>query len=79
MRREVRVLVSPPARTERQTRMWGSTGGSASGRPLRSTWLQVSAPQFLGAGADEQGQQYVGADGRAGGLLDQGVGLVEGQ
>jgi hypothetical protein len=35
-RRERRVLVSPPSRTQRRTEIEGGTGGKASGLPSRS-------------------------------------------
>src|SRR5699024_11028087 len=42
-RRDFLVLVSPPARTERQTLMLGGTGGEALRFPRRSTWSHVRA------------------------------------
>jgi hypothetical protein len=43
VRRDFRVFVSPPRRTDRHTATCGGTGGTAAGSPTRSTSAHVSA------------------------------------
>ena len=56
MRRDLRVVASPPARTER--RPWrGQDGRVAVGPAVEVEVVPGQRPQFLGAGAGEQRHQ----------------------
>ena len=79
MRRDLRVLVSPPVRTERHTMACGGTGGSVSGLTVQVKVAPCQRPQLLGTGAREQRHQDVGAHRRPARMFDQRLGLLKGE
>ncbi len=70
-------MVSPWARTERQTSTWGGTGGLASGSPARSDVIPPQRPRLLGSDAYQEAQDNVGVQTVRPGRPDQGNGLLE--
>ena len=73
-----RVLVSPPARTDRHTAMCGGTRGVGVRVPRQIDVVPGQGAELFGSGAGEQGEHDVGAHPGALGGSEHGVGLREG-